>query len=168
MYTPQHKDEIEKQVTEMWSSGIIQESTSPFASPVLLVKKKDGEWRLCVDYKRLNAHTVKNSYPMPIIDEITDELSGVAIFSKLDHCLGYHQIRIKEGDGPKTAFQTHHGHFECRVMPFGLTGAPATFQEFMNHILAPLLRECVMVFLDVILVYISDMEKHVAHLESVF
>lgn len=112
MYTPQHKDEIEKQVTEMWSSGIIQESTSPFASPVLLVKKKDGEWRLCVDYKRLNAHTVKNSYPMPIFDEITDELSGAAMFSKLDHCSGYHQIRIKEGDEPKTAFQTHHGSVE--------------------------------------------------------
>lgn len=135
---------------------------------MLLVKKKDGEWRLCVDYRQLNAYTVKNRYPMPIFDEIADELSGAAIFSKLDHRVGYHQIRIKEGDEPKTAFQTHSGHFEYRVMPFGLTGAPATFQEFMNHILAPLLRKCVVVFLDDVLVYSSSLELHLQHLKAVF
>jgi hypothetical protein len=111
----------------MLGNGIIQQSTSPFTSRVLLVKKKDGEWWLCVDYRRLNAYTVKNRYPMPIFDEIADELSGAVIFSKVDHRAGYHQIRTKEGDEPKTAFQTHSHHFEYRVMPFGLTGAPATF-----------------------------------------
>jgi hypothetical protein len=162
-YTPQQKE-----VKEMLGNGIIQQSTSPFASHVLVVKKKDGEWWLCVDYRRLNAYTVKNMYPMPIFDEIADELSEAVIFSKLDHRAGYHQIRIKEGDEPKTAFQTHSGHFEYRVMPFGLMGAPATFQEFMNHILAPLLRKCVVVFLDYVLVYSPSLELHVQHLKAVF
>jgi hypothetical protein len=152
----------------MLNSGIIQHSSIPFASPILLVKKKDGEWQLCVDYRRLNAYIVKNIYPMPIFDEITDELSGVAVFSKLDHRSGYHQIWHKEGDEHKTVFQTHYGHFEYRVMPFGLTGAPATFQEFMNHILAPLLRKCVVVFLDDVLVYSPNLETHVQHLQAVF
>jgi hypothetical protein len=105
---------------------------------------------------------------MPIFDEITDELSGVVVFSKLDHRSGYHKIWLKEGDEHKTVFQTHYGHFEYRVMTFGLTGAPTTFQEFMNHILAPLLQKCVVVFLDDVLVYNPNLETHVQHLHAVF
>jgi hypothetical protein len=124
----------------MLDNGIIQQSSRPFASPVLLVKK-DGEWRLCVDYRKLNAHIVKNMYPMPNFDEIIDEVRGSTIFSKLDHRSGYHQIRIKEGNEYKIVFQTRHGHYEYRVMSFGLTGAPATFQDFMNQVLQPLLSQ---------------------------
>jgi hypothetical protein len=121
-----------------------------------------------VDYRRLNAHTVKNRYPMPIFDEIVDELCGAKIFTKLDHRSGYHQIRIKEGDEFKTAFQTHNRHYEYRVMPFGLRGAPATFQDFMNKILTPFLRKCVVVFLDDVLIYIRDMKEHVLQVKQVF
>ena len=118
-----------------------------------------------MDYRKINAYTVKNRFPMPVFDEIADELSGATVFTKLDHRAGYHQIRIKEGEEYKTAFHTHNGHYEYKVMPFGLTGASATFQDFMNHILAPLLRKCVVVFLDDILVYSTTLEDHVGHLE---
>jgi hypothetical protein len=102
-YTSQKKDQIEKQIQEMLNSGIVQQSSSSLASPVLLVKKKDGEWHLCVDYRKLNSYTVKNRYPMPVFDEIADELAGASVFSKLDHRSGYHQIRLREGDESKTA-----------------------------------------------------------------
>jgi hypothetical protein len=151
-YNPAQKDEIEKQVQELLQNGHIKESNSPFASHVLLVKKKTGDWRMCVDYKRLNALTIKNKYPLPVIDEILDELCGAQWFSSLDMTAGYHQILMEEADQYKTAFQTHHGNFEYTVMPYGVTCGPTTFQQTMNYILAPLLRKGVVAFIDDILV----------------
>jgi hypothetical protein len=120
-YAPSQKDELEKQINEMIRKGVIQPSHSPFASPVILVKKKDGGWRMCVDYRYLNALTVKNKYPLPIVDELLDELAGAQFFTKLDLRSGYHQIRLVEGEEYKTTFKTHNGHWEFKVMPFGLT-----------------------------------------------
>lgn len=138
-FNPALKDEIEKQISDMLKSGVIQPSHSAFSSPALLVKKKDGTWRLVIDYRKLNAITIKGTYPMPIIDELLDELSQAKWFSKLDLRDGYHQIRMAPGEEYKTAFQTHTGHYEYIVMSFGLTGAPATFQSAMNDTLKTVL-----------------------------
>lgn len=167
-YNPFQKDEIERQNTELLQKDLIQPSTSPFASPALLVRKKTGDWRLCVDYRRLNALTVKNKYPLPVIDELLDELSGAKWFTSLDMCSGFHQIRMAPGEESKTAFQTHHGHFEYKVMPYGVTGGPATFQAVMNELLAPFLRKFVVVFIDDVLIYSKSWSEHLHHLHQVF
>jgi hypothetical protein len=147
-------------VQEMLEAGLIQPSTSPFSSLVLLVKKKDNTFRFCVDYRHLNSITLKGSYPVPIIDEFLDELKGASWFSSLDLCLGFHQIPMHPDVSFKTAFQTHEGYYEFRVMSFGLIGEPHLFQKAMNTILAPLIRKYVLVFFDDILVYSPTYEQH--------
>ncbi|XP_066341079.1 uncharacterized protein [Miscanthus floridulus] len=132
------------------------------------VENQDDTWRFCVDYRQLNAITVKGKYPVPIIDELLDELSGSSWFTKLDLRSGFHQILLKPGEEFRTAFQTHFGQFEFRVMPFGLTGAPGTFQDAMNSTLAPFLRKFVLVFFDDILIYSKSYEEHLHHLALVF
>jgi hypothetical protein len=134
---------------------------------VLLVKKKDQTWHFCVDYRHLNALTVKFKYPSPVVDELLDELYGASWFSNLDLRAGFHQILLKDGEEYKTAFQTHICHFEFRVMAFGLIGAPGTFQSAMSTTLAPLLRKCTLIFFDDILVYSKIFDEHMHHLRQV-
>lgn len=167
-YSPAQKDKIEKQLLEMLKSGIIKPSESPYAFPVLLVRKKDGSWRFCVDYRQLNAQTIKNKHPMPIVEELIDELAGVQWFSKLDFRAGYHQLCIHLDDTHKTAFKTHSGLYEFLVMAFGLTNASASFQGVMNLIFAHLLRKGVIIFMDDILVYSATLEEHMLLLQQVF
>ena len=159
--------EMKRQLTEMIQKGHIRPSSSPYGAPVLFVKKKSGELRMCIDYRALNAITIKNKYPLPRIDEMMDRLSRANIFSSIDLKSGYYQVKVADRDIHKTAFRTRYGHFEFCVMPFGLTNAPATFQRLMNDLYRDLLDDFVVVFLDDILVYSPDEDTHEKHVRQV-
>jgi len=145
--------ELKKWIKELLEKQFIKPSVSPWGASVLLVKKKDGSSRLCVDYKKLNKLTIKNKYPLPRIDDLMDQLHGATVFSKIDLRSGYHQIRVKSNDVQKTAFKSRYGHYEYVVMPFGVANAPALFMDYMNRISRPFLDKFVVVFIDDILIY---------------
>ena len=165
--SPAELQEVQKQLDDLLDKGFIQPSVSPYGAPILFVRKKEGTLRMCVDYRALNKQTVRNRYPLPRTDELLDQLHGAAVFSKIDLQSGYHQVRVKAEDVPKTAFRTRYGHFEFKVLPFGLTNAPATFMAFMNDVLRPYLDKFVVVFLDDILIYSRNEEEHLGHLQLV-
>lgn len=164
--SPLEMAEAKKQIAELLAKGFIQPSQSPFGAPILFVQKKDGSLRMCIDYRALNALTVKNRYPLPNIADLLDKFSGAKVFSSIDLASGYHQIRISEEDVPKTAFTTPFGHYEFKVLSFGLTNAPATFQAVMNKLFGHLHTFCV-VYLDDILIFSRTPEEHEKHLETV-
>ena len=163
--SPLENKEVEQQVRELLRLGLIEPSKSPYGAPVLFVKKKDGSLRMCVDYQALNKKTVRNTYPLPRIDELLDRLKGAKVFSSLDLASGYHQILIDPSDVPKTAFTVPGGHYQFKVQCFGLTNAPATFQDVMNRIFAS--KAFVVVYLDDILVFSRNAEEHEQHLDEI-
>ena len=157
---PAELKELKEQIQDLLDKGFIRPSFSPWGAPILFVKKKDGSMRLCIDFHELNKVTIKNKYPLPRIDELLDQLQGAAFFSNIDLRFGYHQMRIKESDISKTAFQSRYGHYEFLVMPFGSTNAPAAFMDLMNRVFSDYLDKFVIVFIDDILVF-SKTEKEI-------
>ncbi|GJS42874.1 putative reverse transcriptase domain-containing protein [Tanacetum coccineum] len=164
---PSEMKELSEQLKELLEKGFIRPSSSPWGAPVLFVKKKDGSFRMCIDYHELNKLTVKNRYPLPRIDDLFDQLQGLSLYSKIDLRLGYHQLRVREEDIPITAFRMRYGHYEFHVMPFGLTNAPAVFIDLMNRVCKPYLDKSVIVFIDDILSYSKSKEEHSEHLKII-
>jgi hypothetical protein len=159
--------ELKKQIDELLEKGYIWPSTSPWATPVLFVEKKDGTKRMCIDYKSLNEVTVKNKYPLPRIEDLFDQLRGASVFSKIDLRSGYHHLRIRPSDIPKTAFITKYGLYEFMVMSFGLTNAPEYFMYLMNSVFMDYLDKFIVVFIDDILIYSQNEQEHEEHLSKV-
>ena len=166
-YSPLERQEMERQIRDLLSKGLIEPSRSPFASPILFVRKKDGSLRMCIDYRGLNKITVKNKYPLPRIDDLLDHLQGARVFSSLDLMSGYHQLRIDPEDVPKTAFRSPMGLYQYKVLPFGLANAPAIFQSAMNRVFSDYMFKFVVVYLDDILVFSRNQEEHQEHLRLI-
>nr|GFA12041.1 putative reverse transcriptase domain-containing protein [Tanacetum cinerariifolium] len=164
---PPEMKELSEQLKELSDKGFIRPSSSPWGAPVLFVKKKDGSFRMCIDYQELNKLIVKNRYPLPRIDDLFDQLQGSSVYSKIDLRSGYHQLRVQEEDVPKTAFRTRYGHYEFQVMPFGLTNAPAVFMDLMNRVCKPYLDKFMIVFIDDILIYSKNKKEHEKHLRTI-
>ena len=164
---PAELRELLAQLEELQMRGFIRPSHSPWGAPVLFVKKKDDTLRMCIDYRGLNKVTIRNRYPLPRIDDLFDQLEGARVFSKIDLRTGYHQLRVRASDIPKTAFLTRYGSFEFLVMPFGLTNAPAVFMDLMNRVFRPFLDQFVIVFIDDILIYSRSEVEHEEHLRLV-
>ncbi|GJW47289.1 putative reverse transcriptase domain-containing protein [Tanacetum coccineum] len=164
---PSEMLQLSNQLKELQEKGFIRQSHSPWGAHVLFVKKKDGSMRMCIDYRELNKLTIKNRYPLPRIDDLFDQLQGACCFSKIDLRSGYHQLRVREEDIPKTAFRTRYGHFEFTVMPFGLTNAPTIFIDLMNRVYKLYLDKFVIVFIDDILIYSKSEEEHEVHLKTI-
>ncbi|RVW34437.1 RNA-directed DNA polymerase-like [Vitis vinifera] len=165
---PPELEELRRQLKELLDAGFIQPSKAPYGAPVLFQKKHDGSLQMCIDYRALNKVTVKNKYPIPLIADLFDQLGRARYFTKLDLRSGYYQVRIAEGDEPKTTCVTRYGSYEFLVMPFGLTNAPATFCTLMNKIFHPYLDKFVVVYLDDIVIYSNTLKEHVEHLRKVF
>ncbi|GJR06601.1 putative reverse transcriptase domain-containing protein [Tanacetum coccineum] len=159
--------ELSEQLQELFDKGFIRPSSSPWGVPVLFVKKKDGSFRMCIDYCKLNKLIVKNRYPLSRIDNLFDQLQGSSNYLKVDLRSGYHQLRVREQDIPKTAFQTRYGHYEFQVMPFRLTNALAVFMDLMNRVSKPYLDKFVIVFIDDILIYSKEEKEHEEHLKAI-
>ncbi|GKC36801.1 putative nucleotidyltransferase, ribonuclease H, partial [Tanacetum coccineum] len=164
---PSEMQELSDQLQELADRGFIRPSTSPWGAPILFVKKKDGSFRMCIDYRELNKLTIKNRYPLPRIDDLFDQLQGSSVYSKIDLRSGYHQLRVRDEDIPKTAFRMRYRHYEFQVMPFGLTNAPAVFMDLMNRVCKPYLDKFVIVFIDDILIYSCNKEEHADHLRII-
>ncbi|GJR43362.1 putative reverse transcriptase domain-containing protein [Tanacetum coccineum] len=164
---PSELEELSRQLKELQDKGFIRPSSSPWGALILFVKKKDGSFRMCIDFRELNKLTIKNRYPLPRIDDLFNQLQGSQYFSKINFRSGYHQLRVHEDNIPKTAFRTRYGHFEFTVMPFGLTNVPAVFMDLMKRVRRPYLDKFVIVFIDDILIYSKTREEHEVHLELV-
>jgi hypothetical protein len=165
--TPQENEEVKRQVQDMLDKGLVRESLSPCAVPIVLIPKKDGGWRICTDSRSINKITIRYIFPLPRMDDLMDCLSGENYFSKIDLKSGYHQIRMREGDGWKKKLKTNEGLYEWIVMSFGLKNAPSTFMRMMNEVLKNFIAKFMIVYLDDIMVFSKTKEDNLKHLTLV-